>query len=222
MTITPKSLWNEGLMVGPPDVAPAMTFVQASRHYKINAGQTHAVQLSPGQFPNTRKLKIIGGGDTVYLPYFQDAAASVELPNAGPTFFVTDNMSGCRFVLAQKLNGSLVVLHLNSQLKSGKTDMEGKAANYQHGDTKSALNSYQTTSVPEAGGAQVLLTVSKTDYLSDIAAFSAFKSKQEWLGGTTFVGFRDATGWSFYYQVWGSLGGSAVQVWQVRKVWPQG
>jgi hypothetical protein len=191
-------------------------YTQASSHYKITSGQNRGHQLDPGPYSGTKKLLITAGADTVYLPFWQNNISSVELPTTGPTLFVTDNMSGCCLYLGRKTDGTLVAFHANSELKSGKADLEGKPANFQHNDTLQKLDSLSRVAKMEAGVDKIIAGCGKAHYNQKIAS-----GGKAWLGGTTIVGFRTGTAWEFWFQTWGSLGGGAVTVHEVKKFWPE-
>jgi hypothetical protein len=212
-----NTLNNFGLIVAcADDAAVANTYRAASKHYIITPGQNRSHTLGPGAYgPATKKLTITAGADTVYLPFWQNNISSVALPTAGPTVFITDNMSGCCLYLGAKADGSLVAFHANSELKSSKADLEGQAANFQHKDTLQALDTLSKVAKAEANVVRIVGGCGKGMYNAGIA-----KTGGAWLGGTTIVGFRTGTGWEFYFQTWGSLGGGAVQVHQVKKFYP--
>lgn len=211
------TLQTYGLAVAAADDgAVANTYQASSKHYRITAAQYRGYRLEAGPYgPSTKKLLITAGSDTVYLPFWQNNISSVELPDTGPTLFVTDNMSGCCFYLGQRSDKKLVAFHANSELNSGKADLDGKAANYQHQNTLSALDGLAKIAKSEANVLTFVGGCGKAQYNQGVA-----RSGKDWLGGTTIVGFRKGTSWEFWYQTWGSLGGDAVKVQEVKKIWP--
>src|SRR4051812_29154159 len=73
--------------------AVSNTYAGTSNHYKVGAAQLRGHKIEAGSYgPASKKLSIIAGSDTVYLPFWQNNISSVELPSSGPTVFVTDNM----------------------------------------------------------------------------------------------------------------------------------
>jgi hypothetical protein len=216
-----NTIQNFGLTVACDDDGSVLnTFRATSKHYVITSNQFRGNTIGPGQYgPATKKVTITAGSDTVYLPFWQNNISSVVLPTTGPTLFITDNLSGCCVYIGQKADGSLVAFHANSELKSTQSDLTGRAANFQHDDTLKELDRLALIAKAEANVTKIVGGCGKALY--NQAAANGGATSDSFLGGTTVVGFRDpAQGWSFYYQTWGSISGSAVRVLDCKKFYP--
>ena len=220
MALNTTTFQAYGLVVtAEEDGGVADTFKSGTQHHVVTGGQLRGHDLAAGPYgDNTKKLKITAGADTVYLPFWNDQVSSVALPRAGASVFVTDNMSGCCFYIGQKTDGALVAFHANSTKKSSQSDMQGKAANYQHADAVKHLDTLVRGAKAEANVASILAGCSKGEYNQGAARAAGTGA---FLGGTTIAGFRTGTKWSFWFQTWGSINGGAVSMIECKEFWKE-
>ena len=175
-----------------------------------------------------------GGGDTIYLSYFNNEIASVRLtdpPPAGVTMFTTDNLSGCKFFV-DTVNGSndVVVYHANARAHSPPSNHGAVNPTLESGTCTTELNRLHTAARADWGLAPHALVlaaggvVDKPTYNQGATAAVNHKynmgrtrvpqpndpvdplrqNRPEWAGGTVIFGFY-AGGWRFYYQSWGAV-----------------
>ena len=210
---------SEGYLVGSTVAPPEQTYGVGDPHHRSRKNNYYTHLVTNSQYPGLKKITVsTGGTDTVYLPYYQRQISSVHLPTAGPTFFVTDNMSGCAFFVARYTDGSLVVFHGNSQSGSDEATMGPAAVNHQTVAATNELTTLFNNARPHHPGAVLVRTLMKTEYLGAVATTHATGS--QFLGGTTIAGWRSGTAWEFWYQNWGSVRGSATGPLFAKKFYP--
>ena len=118
---------NAGVRPPPPAPAPGVLPAAATEYrtehtlYPTASSRVNHVVSVP--MAGDARRTITGGlnaaGDTIFLKYFDDHITSIVLPTpapAGVTFFVTDNLTGCRFYVDRITGGGngLVVYHANT------------------------------------------------------------------------------------------------------------
>lgn len=164
-------------------------------------------------------------GDTVFLKYFDDHITSILLPLpavGGPTFFVTDNLTGCRFFVDQITGGGagLIVYHANTHNHSAGAmadcDVQTPAA------TNELVQMHQDAQADYAALGFTLANVAscaKPNYYMQAGNAERHKRVQgrtagatfnapvgaAFAGGTTVVGFPVGHTWQFWYQTWGTV-----------------
>jgi hypothetical protein len=153
------------------------------------------------------------GVDTVFLPYYQDQAASVRLPRNGPNFFVTSNLSGCAIYICLNNQNRLVIIHSNSQTGSTKAIGDANRPSYQTPQAATELDQYATLARTNHGGVpRTVALLTKATYLGAVDRLAA--NGGQFVGGTTVAGWRQPLtyNWTFYYQVWRSVNGATTQL----------
>lgn len=194
------------------------THAKTSSHYRMTANETCGHTVGNSQYgPTVKELTITAGADTIYLPYWQNCISSVVLPTTGPSFFVTDNMSGCCLYLGTTNGGDLVAFHANSQTGSSESEMTGKPASFQSMDALRELDTLASTAKATVGVNRIVGGCGKAHYMQKVGKTT---KADNWLGGTTIVGFRAGTNWEFWFQTWGSANGSGVMVQDCQKIYP--
>jgi hypothetical protein len=169
------------------------------------------------------------GGNTIYLPYNDNKITSVRLPvppPGGVNFFLTANMSGCRFIV-DTINGShdLIVYHANTHQHPAPA--HNAAANFQDPNASIVLNTLHH--LAQGDYAPLVLhnavALSKPAYYQQAAVLEQQKFNRgrrfvynagtapapnmqavrpEFTGGCSVMGFFNA-GWHFYYQTSGDV-----------------
>jgi len=153
------------------------------------------------------------GIDTVFLPFYQDQAASVRLPNNGPDLFVTSNLSGCAIYICRDNQQRLVVIHSNSTSGSTKIIGDANRPSYQTAPAARELDQHATLARNNHGSVpQTVAILTKATYLSAVDQRAA--NGGQFIGGTTVAGWRQpgTYNWTFYYQVWGQIQGGTTQL----------
>lgn len=219
MKLTTAIMQTTPLCVMDTRNAPQTTSVKTNLHSLYWPGQyTGHDVTNTNAYPGVKKLAITGGHDTVYLKYFDNEITSVELPQAGPDVFLTDNLSGCAIVVAHKPNGNIVVFHANTQEGSDEKTMSKKKPSYQTDKAKRIIKKLRRDAGDGYFNLTVLYTLLKSEYLSAVDALAARGS--DFLGGTTVAGFRGAGGWEFWYQNFGSISGAANAILHSEQFYP--
>ncbi len=166
-------------------------------------------------------------GNTIVLKFFNNEITSVRLPcpaPAGVNFFVTDNLSGCRFYV-DRITGSmdLIVYHANTLQHTA-----GNAANadVQLPAASTVLDNMHTAAQADYANHYGLAlnnvaVCNKQTYMRAGGDEERRKNQMgranpstnpfpgagtEFMGGTTIVGFPVGATWQFYYQTWGDVG----------------
>jgi hypothetical protein len=214
LTSFKQTPYQVGSLVTPPEQGYGGT----DPHHRLRKKNYYGHVALPSNFPGISKITIGPGSDTVYLPFFTDQVASVHLPTDGPFFFVTDNMSGCAFSIAQYADGSLVVFHANSQLGSDKATMESARPNHQVTGATNRLQTLITDAKRHHGGARIVRTLMKSEYLGALG--NTVREGKDFLGGTTIAGWRTGANWEFWFQNWGSIQGSPPGLLYVKQFYP--
>jgi len=231
MAISIASLATNPYNVGAPQV---ITDIVATRgEHKMYA--TAAARISITWTPDitNSKIKIFGGtldpvGSAYYLPYNDHIITSVRLPNPPPVgvdFFLTANMSGCKFFI-DTIAGSpdLMVYHANTHQNAAPA--HNSPVNFQHPLADAELNRLHTAAVADYAGLappnNVVLanvaSLAKPLYYGNGALAETHKANQgriltlpvvgnvtpEFWGGCSVFGFFNA-GWQFYFQAWGGV-----------------
>jgi hypothetical protein len=192
---------------------PATLESVVNTHHKQLGFQTFGSGQGTLAYPNVYNMTLNAGTDTVFLPYYQDQAASVRLPAKGPRFFVTSNLSGCAIYICVNNNNRLVVIHSNSQTGSTKIVGNANRPSYQTQQAAVELDMYATLARNNHHNApRTVAVLTKATYLSAVDRLAS--NGGEFLGGTTVAGWRvpHTNNWSFWYQVWGSVKGGGVQL----------
>jgi hypothetical protein len=202
-----------GSTINPPET-------KTGRHHIQNPANRCSFVLKPSEFPGVKKAEIVVGVNSIYLPYYPREIASIRLPTNGPTFFFTDNMSGCAFFIDRFQNGDLVVYHANSLEGSDKVTMEAHVPSYQSRKAVGELGSLYFAARSSYPGAVPDKALYKTEYLKivDVAMRIRHATKEiddttgkHYLGATTIIGFRNGAKWDFWFQNWMQVRGK-VQV----------
>lgn len=224
ISITPYNIGAPQVLV---DVAPVrgehkMYSTASARIDDVwNASPTVAVlrDLAPTLNP---------AGTAVYLPYNDDKITSVRLPSpppAGVNFFLTANMSGCKFFV-DTIAGSndLMVYHANThQHGSPAHNCPVNFQTLQAGHILDALHAnaqadYAALLAPNNLALHNVASLAKGAYYMQGALAEQRKANQgrglalpggvwaapEFAGGCSVMGFYNA-GWHFYYQTWGGV-----------------
>lgn len=162
-------------------------------------------------------------GDAYFLKYFDDEITSIRLPcpaPAGVDFFVTDNLSGCKFYV-DTIAGSndLIVYHANTHQHTagGAAD-----ADFQTPQATAILDNLHTAAQNDYAGL-VLHNVAQCGmptYFHEAGVLERRKRQQgrlpsgmnpapgagpKFMGGCTIAGFPNGGSWDFYFQAWGDL-----------------
>lgn len=194
-------------------------------HHLYTAAQAR-ITLNLMPHPLNPNMQRVGGaaavapaGDTIYLRFFANQITSVRLPvppPAGINFFITDNMSACKFYI-DTITGSndLIVYHANT---TAAPPPAGALANVQTGAANLALDALHTAAQANYPGL-VLTNVrqfSKPQYYQAASLEQTRKQAQgrrsptvpalppEFVGASTIVGYPMGGSWAFVYQTWGS------------------
>ncbi|WP_144186149.1 hypothetical protein [Elioraea rosea] len=188
-----------------------------NEHHFVKNGSTFRSHVVASPYPGLRRIEIIAGNDTVFLPYYQDQIASVRLTNAGPDFFITANMSGCAlFIGRESPTNHLVVFHANSQIGSDKATMDAHAPSHQSMQALGAIDTLVATAKPNFPAMRLVCSLTKPTYLANVDQLT--NSGGNFLGGTTIAGWRTGTTWEFWYQNWGQVNGTGgVRLLKARK-----
>jgi len=218
--ITINDFQTNGYVVPMPQTNETVTNNGVATHHKQIYGQRFAsAQGTLAYAPCVYNLNLNAGTDTVFLPYYQDQAASVRLPGTGPVlFFVTSNLSGCAIYIGVNNNNRLIVTHSNSQTGSDRLTMDNNVPSYQSRRAIRELDLYAQNARNNHGGAvRTVFVLTKAVYLGALDALAA--NGGQWLGGTTVAGWRtpNTNNWQFHYQVWGSVRGGPVQLVRSRE-----
>lgn len=169
---------------------------------------------------------LAAAGDTIFLKYYDNHITSILLPlpvAGGPTFFVTDNLTGCRFFVDRIAAGGsgLIVYHANTHGHSAGplADCDVQTANasaelvlmHQNAQADYAALGFTLNNVAtctkhnyylEAGHAERrkrLQGRTEGNVFNNPAVGAAFA------GGTTVVGFPVGPTWQFWYQTYGTV-----------------
>ena len=171
-------------------------------------------------------------GDTYYLPYDNNKISSMRLPDpppAGVRYFMTANMSGCKFYV-DTITGSadLMVYHANARDTSPAPNHS--PADFQAGAADTELDRLHTAAQADYGAApyhfalvnaaslakpqyygrgalaeqrkaasRTLLAAGPGGYAAPLLALNP-----EFWGGCSVIGFYKG-GWRLYYQTWGAV-----------------
>lgn len=216
--ISKAQFQNNAYIVSFPQVPATCNTV--NRHSKQDFGQAFGTNVGPSQYPGVQKMDIVPGADTVWLPYTQDGIDSVRLPTtAGPSFFVTANLSGCAIYIGLNDNNRLVVFHANSQTGSGQAQMAHQKPSFQSMQAVRELDTFCRVAQPaHHDNCRIVGGLSKSRYLTCVDKLA--RTGDDFLGGTTVAGWRTAGNWEFWFQVWGSVNKGAVQLIHVEQFYP--
>jgi hypothetical protein len=174
-------------------------------------------------------------GNTIYLPYNDDRITSVRLPNPPPggvNFFLTANMSGCKFFV-DAIGGSndLMVYHANTHQHGSPA--HGSPVNSQTPAALAILDAMHANAQADYAAAPHNLVLNNVASLAKQAYYlqgaNAERRKErqgrglsvlqsagvgqptvnvwvapEFAGGCSVMGFYNG-GWHFYYQTWGDV-----------------
>lgn len=209
---------NNAYMVTFPVNAP--TCRSANHHSKQDFDQAFGTNIGKSQFPGILKMEIVPGTDTVWLPYTQDGIDSVRLPStAGPSFFVTANLSGCAVYIGINDLNRYVVFHANSQSGSSQAEMAHQKPSYQSDKAVKELDNFcKVAQTAHHNNCKIVGVLSKARYLACVNKLA--KTGDDFLGGTTVAGWRTGGNWEFWYQVWGSVNKGAVGLIHVEQFYP--
>jgi hypothetical protein len=169
-------------------------------------------------------------GNTIYLPYDDDKITSMRLPVPPPpgvNFFLTANMSGCRFIV-DSIAGSndLVVYHANTHAHAAPP--HGFPANFQDPGATVVLNTLHHLAQQDYAPAVLnnAIILSKPAYYNHAAVMeqqkhnrgrrfvyntgtavapNVQKARPEFVGGCSVMGFFVGAAWQFHFQTWGDL-----------------
>ena len=194
-------------------------------HHQQNAANRCTYSIKASHLAGVKKADLTAGTNSVFLPYYQNEIASIIVPQAGPDFFFTDNMSGCALFIDKLPGGDLVVYHANSQVGSDQATMESHSPSYQAGAAVGALGNLYFSAQTAYAGAMPQKALYKKEYLqhADTAMLMRGMTHEidditgkNFLGGTTICGFRSGTSWSFYYQNWMQVRGNVQVVYSTQ------
>lgn len=170
------------------------------------------------------------GGNAVWLPYCQGKITSVKLPAPsearllGIDFFVTDNMSGCKFFVdtegTSPTSQKLVVYHANkiepgSGAPNRLPSIQGRTVTAQLNNLHTqARTDYQATTLNtktslakprynQAADALLRGKINRVRNRRKILKMSVRNREVYFVGGTTIFGYPESGGWKFYWQTWG-------------------
>ena len=242
MPVTRDSLKTHPYQIGAP--AP-LAFVNTLR------GEHEILTPTPPAAPNTAaridctwtphpqnpKLSTLTAnanplGDTYYLQYDNNMISSLRLPDpppAGVNFFLTANLSGCKFFI-DTIGGSadLMVYHANARDTSpapdhSPVDFQALAAlneldrlhtaaqlDYAAAPYNLALNNVGSLAKAAYYGVGALAAQRKAGsrsllYPGQVGGHPGLMLlNPEFWGGCSLFGFYNA-GWRFYYQTWGAV-----------------
>lgn len=242
MPITRKSIKTTPYSIGAPN---PLNFVITRR------GEHEILTPTPPAAPNTAaridctwnpdlinpKVKVMTAtanpaGDTYYLPYDNNMITSLRLPSpppAGVDFFLTANMSGCKFFV-DSINGSADLMVYHSNARDTSPAPAHSAVDYQAPAATAELNRLHTAAQADYAAAPYNLvlhnvaSLAKPEYYGVGALAEQRKAASrtllmpglvaghpgtlvlnpEFWGGCSVFGFYNA-GWRFYYQAWGSV-----------------
>lgn len=165
-------------------------------------------------------------GTTIYLPYNDDKITSVRLPNpapAGVNFFLTANMSGCKFFVDTIAGGNdLMVYHANTHQHGSPA--HNSPVNFQTPAALAILDNMHVNAQADYAAAPHNLvlnnvaSLAKQAYYLQGAHAEQRKANQgrglalpgnvlagpEFAGGCSLMGFYNG-GWHFHYQTWGGV-----------------
>jgi hypothetical protein len=214
----------------PPQTDP---YLYRNEHiiYRIaDARGTYADQVNPMQ----AAMRTVGwnkgaGGDSIYLPFYQNHITSIRLTGApaGVTFFWTDNLSGCRFFV-DTIGGNandIIVYHANTiQHTAGANawaDVQTPAAS-------NVLNNLHTNAGNDGAYAGLVLNnvvaLEMHDYFMAPATeerrkgtglqgrnqpsigAGAGRTRPSFSGACFICGFYNGAQWNFFFQTWGEVG----------------
>jgi hypothetical protein len=226
MAVLLANLANTAYNIGAPQIL-ANVAPQRGEH-KIYT--TAAARIDDAWNPNAlATLPLIdftgtlnAAGNTIYLPYNDDTITSVRLPNpppAGVDFFLTANMSGCKFFV-DTIGGSndLIVYHANTHQHGSPP--HNSPVNSQSGAAVLVLDTMHANAQGDYGGLVLnnVATCDKTHYYLQGALAEQRKANQgrqlnfqnqlvtpEFAGGCSVMGFFTGGHWEFYYQTWGGV-----------------
>lgn len=211
MPLTKNTLYTTPLVLVPTDSVKLKESSIGTDEHKVYFPLTCGHTVTNTQmYPGVYKLEVEAGNDTIYLPFTNEKITSVELPTAGPSVFLTDNLSGCAVIVGRIPGGSLVVFHANTTAGSDERTMANRKPTYQSSKALAILNNLRRVAVNRYARLTILGTLYKKDYLSAVNGLA--KKGSEYNGGTLVAGFRTGTTWKFYYQTFGSVKGSATNI----------
>lgn len=216
--ITVNDFQTNGYVVPMPQTVDVAVNNGVDTAHKQNHGQRFASSQGTQVYPHVYNLRLDPGVDTVFLPYYQDQAASVRLPGHGPRFFVTSNLSGCAIYIGINTNNNLIVIHSNSQTDSGRAVMNAHQPSFQSQNALQELDRRAQFAKNSHGGpVRIVCVLSKATYLGSLDAM--IRNGGQWLGGTTVAGWRtpNTNNWQFHYQIWGSVAGGPVLLHRSRE-----
>src|SRR5262245_34332702 len=169
-------------------------------------------------------------GDTIYLSYFTNEISSVRLPprgTAGIEMFLTDNLSGCKIFIDRiqggAYDGHLVVYHANSRqygpgghLSDVDRTASAFAPGFEPAAAATALDGLHTQAMAHYQAAPHNLNLVAAKSLNKPVYNRSAEHKVQrkavqgrlkiaYYGGTTVIGFLNATGWEFYYHTFGGV-----------------
>jgi hypothetical protein len=189
-----------------------------AEHHIYTLAQSR-INLNIGVHPLNSSMRQLSGalnaaGDTIYLRFYSDKITSVRLPVPAPpgvNFFMTDNMSGCKFFV-DTIGGSndLIVYHANTTHHGAGL---GAAADVQTIGAANQLDNYHNTAQADYAG----LVLANVGSLAKPAYFLAAGNEERrkgnqgrqnpgFMGGCTIVGFPAGGSWQFHFQTWGDVG----------------
>lgn len=162
------------------------------------------------------KLKFGPPGATnnivTYLQFYQKNITSTVLlkGDTSVSYFVTDRMSGCNFYIDRLRNGNLVCHHANGLGDSPPAKSRTKLE--RHNDAllrMQAQHLVAINAIPDSAGYSSVTRLTPLEYSARGWALEQKKvpgqSDQEFVGGTTVMGFRVAGRWQFWFQTSGRL-----------------
>jgi hypothetical protein len=228
MVVHLPTLANTGYNVGAPQVLTDVVPLRGEHKIYTTAAARIDDAWNPHPTPALPLLDFAGtlnaAGNTIYLPYNDDKITSVRLPNpppAGVDFFLTANMSGCKFFV-DTIGGSndLIVYHANTHQHGSPP--HNSPVNSQSAAAVLVLDAMHTRAQGDYGGLALanVATCDKHHYYSQAALAEQRKFNQgrrlnypgmpapvapEFAGGCSVMGFFIGAAWEFYYQTWGGV-----------------
>jgi hypothetical protein len=232
---TIESLGVTPYLVGAPQIIPNVPLIRNEHYMYTTAGaRINAAWVPDAQNPAVKHFQgtANAAGMTFYLPYEDDKITSVRLPvppPAGADFFLTANMSGCKFFVDAIIGSNdLMVYHANTHQHAAPA--HNSPLNFQSPQADGVLNTLHANARNDYAGLPApnnlalvnVASLAKPVYYGGGALAEQRKANQgrtltigghgpqqvvtpEFVGGCSVMGFYTAGTWRFYYQTWGDV-----------------
>lgn len=177
-------------------------------HLQVANGRVSYNVVPDPTYAGVRRINFAAAGaldNAMYLPYRDNNICSVVLDATVDKFF-TDTLSGCSIFIDRLPNNDLVLYHANVQGGRFKpTEEEARDVRFEKQNTVAAKKQLRNDARNQHPGAQRVASLYKNAYNERVSRFvnvNRFAGTDVLAVGTTVVGFREATGWDFWYQTW--------------------